>query len=1178
VASCGNCGGENPAGHRFCGQCGNALAVVCASCGRPSQPGERFCGECGAPLSEAAAPAAVSEAPVAERRLVSVLFADLVGFTTLSESRDAEEVRDLLSRYFESCRRLIALYGGTVEKFIGDAVMAVWGAPTAQEDDAERAVRAALDLVAMVSALGQELGAPDLQARAGVLTGDAAVTLGAEGQGMVAGDLVNSASRIQSVAEPGSVFVGDRTRRASEAAIAYDDAGIHELKGKAEPVQLFRALRVTGARGGALKSEGLEPPFVGRDRELRLVKELFLSSAEEKKTQLVSIVGIAGIGKSRLSWEFEKYVDGLIQDFWWHRGRCLAYGDGVAYWALAEMVRMRCGIAEDEDPQSAREKLRAALGEHIADPDERQWVEPRLAHLLALEGAATGDEENLFSAWRILFERLAEQSPTILVFEDMQWADAGLLDFLEYLLEWSHSLPLFVLVLARPELGDKRPLWGTGRRGFNSLYLEPLPEKAMSDLLAGLVPGLSDEPRARILERAEGIPLYAVETVRMLLDRGLLAREGDAYRPIGPIDTLEVPETLQALIAARLDSLAPRERSLLQDAAVLGKVFTKHGLTALTGMPDAELEPLLSALVRKEMLSIQADPRSPERGQYSFLQDLVKHVAYHTISRRERKKKHLATADFLLTFLTTEEDEAIEVVASHYLDAYAAAPDDPDAEEIRSKACATLIRAAERAASLAANSEAQRAYERALGLTDDPLAQAEVHERAGAAAAIGARADEASGHFERSIALFDAAGATHPAARVSARLAEIQWDRGRLEDGLELMERSLDVLLEEEPDADVAALAAQVGRFRFFSGDAKLAAERIETALELAEALALPEVLSQALNTKALILATKGRRDEGSVLLRYALEVALEHDKPSAALRAFFNVADVVSTCGDRYEEGVATVRQGLAYARKVGNRWWELAFLGYGYPFYAAGAWDDVLAMRDELPSEDWTRARLAYGAALGCAVPVYVHRGRLDEAEKMVDALSELERSADVQERCQYGCAAAHILLAQGDHARALHHAEAAFEGRDSLGVVADPVKEAFALAVQAALELDRLDKADELLGIVERLPRGFRPLFLDAHVARFRARIAARTGATEDAERLFKGAGGRFHELAIPFHLAVTRLEHAEWLAEQGRADDARPLLAEAREIFERLDARPWLDRLERVQTGDRTEVTA
>jgi class 3 adenylate cyclase len=299
--------------------------------------------------------------PVAERRLVSVLFADLVGFTTLSESRDPEEVRELLSRYFEACKRLIARYGGTVEKFIGDAVMAVWGSPTAQEDDAERAVRTALDLVAAVSALGDEIGATGLQARAGVLTGEAAVTLGLESEGMIAGDLVNTASRIQAVAEPGSVLVGDSTKRATEAAIAYAEAGSHLLKGKTEPVALFRALRVTAGRAGALRGEGLDPPFVGRDRELRLVKELFHACAEDRKAHLISVGGVAGVGKSRLSWEFEKYIDGLIDDVWWHRGRCLAYGDGVAYWALAEMVRMRCGIFEDEEPAAARAHYRRAL-------------------------------------------------------------------------------------------------------------------------------------------------------------------------------------------------------------------------------------------------------------------------------------------------------------------------------------------------------------------------------------------------------------------------------------------------------------------------------------------------------------------------------------------------------------------------------------------------------------------------------------------------------------------------------------------------------------------------------------------------------------------------------------------------------------------------------------------------
>jgi tetratricopeptide (TPR) repeat protein len=1029
-----------------------------------------------------------------------------------------------------------------------------------------------------VQALGDEVGVVELRARAGVLTGEAAVMPGGLVEGMVAGDLVNTASRVQSVAEPGTVFVGESTKRATEAAIAYTDAGDHQLKGKVEPVSLFRALRVIAGRAGALKVEGLEPPFVGRDRELRLVKELFNASAEEKKAQVVSVGGMAGIGKSRLSWEFEKYVDGLVETVRWHRGRCLAYGDGVAYWALAEMVRMRCGIVEDEDPASARTKLQAALADHITNPQERRWVEPRLAHLLALEAAAAGDQENLFSAWRILFERLAERAPTVLVFEDMQWADAGLLDFIEYLLDWSRNLPLFVLVLARPEFVEKRPAWGAGRHSFASLYLEPLSPQAMGDLLAGLVPGLPDELRESILSRAEGIPLYAVETVRMLLDRGLLARDGEVYRPIGPIETLEVPETLQALIAARLDNLTAEERHLLQDASVLGKVFTKRGLQALTAIPEGELDPLLGALVRKEMLSIQADPLSPELGQYSFLQDLVRWVAYETVSKRQRKAKHLAAAELLLSLASAEEDESIDVVASHLLDAYSAAPDDPDAGEIRAKAAEMFTRAGDRAASLAANAQAQHAFERAIGLTDDPLAQADLHERAGVAAAIGARAEQASAHFERSIELFEAQSAAHPAARVAARHAEILWDRGRFEDGLERMERSLAVLLGEEPDEAVAALAAQVGRFRYFAGDTEIAYERIETALSLAEALALPEIFSQALNTKAIVLDALGRRDEGSVLLRHALEVALDHDKPSAALRAHFNLAGPMMSGGDRYEEAADTVRQGLAYARRVGSRYWEWAFLGQAYPLYALGAWDEVLAMRDGLPSEDWTQARIAVGSALVSSVPVYVHRGQLEEAARMATALAELETSADVQERGCYGVASAQILFAEGNCARALRVAEAAFANRDALGIVHETVKEAFALALQAALELGQHHRADELLELVERLPPGRRPQFLDANTARFRAQLEAQTGKGDQTERLFKSASGLFQELGMPFYLAMTRLEHAEWLASLGRGEEAEPLLTEASEIFTRLQAKPWLKRLDAIQPGKPAEIPA
>jgi class 3 adenylate cyclase/predicted ATPase len=1089
------------------------------------------------------------------------MFADLVGFTSASEGRDAEDTRELLTRYFDLARTTIERYGGTVEKFIGDAVMALWGAPVAHEDDAERAVRAALDLVGAIPTLD-----PSLRVRAGVLSGEAAVTIGAEGQGMVAGDLVNTASRIQAAAEPGTVLVGETTKRASEASIAYDDAGEHELKGKAEPLRLWLALRVVAGARGSLRSAALEAPFVGRDRELRLVKDLFHASADESRSQLVLVNGIAGIGKSRLAWEFEKYVDGLAGDSFWHRGRCLSYGDGVAYWALAEMVRMRCGIVEEEDPSAAREKLDLALSEYILDADEQAWVEPRHAHLHGLEDGAPGDQENLFSAWRILFERLAETSPTVLVFEDIQWADAGLLDFLEYLLDWSRSHPLFVLALTRPEFAEKRPSWGAGQRGFTPLYLEPLPAEAMESLLTGLVPGLPEDLRTRILERAEGVPLYAVETVRMLLDRGVLAREGNVFRPVGSVEQLEVPETLHALVAARLDALTTAERRLVEDGAVLGKTFTRQGLAVLTGLAEAELEPLLASLLRKEILSVQADPRSPERGQYAFLQDIVKRVSYETLSLRERKAKHLAAAEFLER-VSGEEDEFVEVVAAHYVDALQADPDASDAGEIRETAREMLVRAGDRAASLGADAEAQRSYLRAAALSDDPLVEADLHERAGMMARIGARGEEAPERFEHAIRLFEASGERHAVARVEARLAETEWDLGRIEDGLERMNRSFELLSTEEPDADVALLAAQLGRFLFFNGQPELALKRVESALAMAESLILPEVLAQALTTKGVLLTSRGRREEGIALLRFAIHTALEHDKPSAALRASFNLADCLGQV-NRFQEAAETVRGGLAQARRVGNRYWELTFLGQLYPFLALAEWDEAIAMCAQLPTEDWAGTRQAFSMLPLVQATVLGHRGQLDELVRILARFAEMERSGDEQERSSYRSGLARFHLASGNLGEALATAEDAFASNVHFGFGAEQIKEAFATAGEAALRLGDGAKAAELVALVDALPPGTTNLFLLAQSSRFRAHLAAESDPTE-ADRLFKRSAAYFRELSAPFPLAVVQTEHAELLLAGG--GNASELVAEAQAVFDRLGAQPWLERLASLPVG-------
>ena len=1148
-----------------------ALVRSCASCGTASQPTAKFCGECGVPLVEglaaaapgtAAAPSAPATpgAPVAERRLVSVLFADLVGFTTLSETRDPEAVRELLSHYFETCKTIITRYGGVVEKFIGDAVMAVWGAPVATEDDAERAVRAALELTTAVAILGEEAKAPELRARAGVLTGEAAVNLGAEGQGMVAGDMVNTASRIQSTAAPGTVFVGEATRRSTEATIVFEPAGEFELKGKVGLTPLWRAVRVIAGARGTLRSTGLEPPFVGRDRELRMIKELFHASAEDGKAHLVSVTGVAGIGKSRLSWEFYKYFDGLQLVSLYHRGRCIAYGEGVAYWALAEMVKMRCRIAEEEDAAPAWEKLRSTLDSFVTDTDERRWVEPRLAHLLGLEERLAADREDLFAAWRLFFERLAQQEPVVMIFEDLQWADDAMLDFVEYLLEWSRNHRIFVLTLSRPELAERRPNWGAGGRNVTSIYLEPLPEEPMHELLSGLVPGLPEEIGAQILERAQGVPLYAVETVRMLLDRGLLAQEGNVYRPTGPIQTLEVPETLHALIAARLDGLTPDERRIVQDGAVLGKTFFKEGVARVSVMPEPEVEEILSSLVRKEVLSVQADPRSPERGQCGFLQDLLKTVAYETLSKHDRKAKHLAAAAFIGETWADDDAEVVEVLASHFLQAYEAVPDANDAADIRSRARTALASAGERAASLGASAGAQRYFEQAAELAEDDATSAGLLESAGRMALRSSRYPEAMDLLGRAVDGFGRAGELRPQARASAALAEAEWyGEAKIEEPLRRMAAAYDVLAAGEADESFAALAHEIARFHLFAGHVDESEPWIERSLALAESLWLPEVLSNALNTKSVLLRMT-RPEEAMALLTWALKIAEEHDLSEPLIRAINNLGVTLGEL-DRYEEAIETFGRLLDVSRRLGMRQAELVALSSTLGLWVdTGRWDEALEAGDRLLPEIESAARDV--SELLKVVVIHAARGEPERGRPIVDAFASFADADEPQMRAAFDTYEGLQLLAEGDAKAALASAERALELVDAVGIPNDSSKWGFVLGLSAASALGDQQRLRSLLDRIEAIPPGLRSPMYRAQAMRFRARLAG----VGDLEALYKSAIGLFRELGTPFSLAVTVLEYAELLASSGRPEGSGTLFVEAREIFERLGATPWLERLE------------
>ena len=919
--------------------------------------------------------------PVAERRLVSILFADLVGFTTLAEGRDAEDTRELLSRYFDLATEVITRYGGTVEKFIGDAVMAVWGAPVAREDDAERSVRAALELVDAVRSLG-----PSIQARAGVLTGEAAVTLGATNQGMVAGDLVNTSSRLQSVAAPGTVLVGEATQRAASKAIAFEPAGEQVLKGKAAPVPAWRALRVVAEVGGRNRSELLEAPFVGRDDELRQVKDLFHSTSRDRRARLVSVVGPAGIGKSRLAWEFVKYIDGLVDTVWWHDGRSPAYGEGISFWALGEMVRERCQLVETDDALTTRTKVAAALAQHVPDAEERRWIEPALLALLGVESSTTGPEQ-LYGAWRTFFERLAASAPVVMVFEDFHFADPGTIDFVDQLLDWSRTAPIYVVTLSRPELLDKRPDWGAGKRNFTSLYLEPLTEPAMRELLAGLVPGLPAPAVQAIVARADGVPLYAVETVRMLLAEGKLSLEDGVYRPVGDLANLSVPETLTALIASRLDGLAPEDRTLTSDAAVLGQSFTIAGLSAVSGISEEQLEPRLRTLVRRELLTLQADPRSPERGQYAFVQALIREVAYNTLAKRDRKMRHLAAARF---FEGLGSEELAGALAGHYLAAHGNAGEGAEADALAAQARIALRAAAARAASLGANNQALTFLRQALSVTADPVEEAELVERAGEIASSAARHDEAEGFLLRASGLYRERGDRTATARAIAALAKARLSGRRTAEAVALLEPAVVEFADLGDDPALVALHSQLARACFFTGDDRRAVEMADRALEVAEHGDLVGLLADTLVTKGTALVNLGRIREGLGVIETGERLARSAGLVSTLLRGLNNRG--VSQGEIDPAANLAAQDEGLALARRMGLRYWTFGFSGsVGLGYFRFGDWDRAAAVFTEALADDLTpedRLGILVNVAL---VPTL--RG-----EDVTDLLAEIERLSGI------------------------------------------------------------------------------------------------------------------------------------------------------------------------------------
>jgi class 3 adenylate cyclase/tetratricopeptide (TPR) repeat protein len=938
---------------------------VCPACGEENPERARFCLNCGTTLQEA------PQQGRDERKVVTVLFADLVDFTARAERLDPEDVRATLGDYHGRVRTELERYGGTVEKFIGDAVVAVFGAPVAHEDDPERAVRAAFavhDAVARLNAADERL---DLHLRVAVNTGEALVALDArpgEGDAMVSGDVMNTAARLQTAAPVDGVLVGEATYRATERTIVYDEAGAVEAKGKAQPVPAWRAVEPRSRFGVDFEQAG-GAPLVGRRRELDLLLGALARAREERSVQLVTVVGVPGIGKSRLVWELSQVVDQDPDELvYWRQGRSLSYGEGVSFWALGETVKAHAGILETDAVDVARDKLVNVLAEAVADAEEARWIEEHLSTLVGLgDVEATGDRrDEAFAAWRRFFEALADVSPLVLVFEDLQWADDGLLDFVDHLVEWARDVPMLVVCTARPELLARRPGWGGGKPNAATLSLPPLADEEIARLLAALLdqPLLSADTQSKLLAQAGGNPLYTEEYVRMLAEAG-------------PVE-LELPETVQGIIAARLDALDPAEKTLLQDAAVIGKVVWVGALATVGGREARETEELLHALERREFVRRERRSSVAGEGEYAFRHILVRDVAYGQIPRARRAELHERAATWLESLAADRTEDRAEMLGHHYLAAleFAQAAGSPR-PELAERARLPLRQAGDRAYALNAFDTAIGFYEAALAHwpAEDP-ARAEVLLAYGRALLVGR--DEGEEAIGEAVAALLAEGKPELAAEGEVMLGELEWRNARRDEGRRHLARAEELIAGLPYSRESAYVLAQLARFEMLAHGGGPAIERGRKALAAADALGL-----ELLRLHVLITMGTARTIVGDPLgvedLEEAIEVGTRLNTPEV-LRAYINLASINGDLG-RQDECYRLHEEGLRIARRFGAsgsvQWLEAEI---AIDLYWAGRWDEALRHADAFLAT--ASNHYMESAARIVRAAVWMGRGRTDDA----------------------------------------------------------------------------------------------------------------------------------------------------------------------------------------------------
>jgi class 3 adenylate cyclase len=1089
----------------------------------------------------ACAASLVVEPPPREvRKTVTAVFCDVVGSTTLGERLDPEVLRSVMARYFDVMRSAVEGHGGTVSKFIGDAVVGVFGVPQLHEDDALRAVRAAVEMQTRLVDLNASLRSDwdgALEARIGVCTGE--VVVGADDQALL-GDVMNTAARLEAAAQPGGILVADETWRLVADAVSGEPVDL-EVRGKAAPV---RAWRLAGVNQGASGHERrFDRPLVGRDRELRTLQDAFARAAADRELQLVTITGEPGIGKTRLVAEFEAALDALDQPVTRLRGRCLAYGDGIGFWPLAEAVKQHFGIDETDSEDEARARLAAG----VEGMQDAPWLRARLAPLVGLPGEA-GDRDEVFTAWQRFFDEVAARTPLVLVFEDLHWADPAMLAFIPHLGEWSVGVSILVICTARPELLDQHPNWAGGLANAATLALRPLSHDDTTRLAQALLTEfVTSGDTVALVERCGGNPLYAEEYARLLADRATDASV-----------ELVMPETVRALIGARIDALAVERRSLLHDAAVVGKVFWAGALAAVGDHDPAGVRADLHELARRELIRRARTSTVPGDDEYAFWHDLVHEVAYTQIPRVRRAGLHRRVAEWIEKASGDRVADRAELLAHHYTEALALtrATGRGSVEPLRQAALRHLATAARRAMGLDAEHAARLARE-GLG-----LATPTDYERAALLCLVGTARFVAGAHDEARALLRDARAAAEASGDFASlgeacfQEVEVAYFSGDTSGFGSLIDYAIERLSREPATGWFSLMLAQAAFQKV--GVAEFAEGRhlVDRSIEVGEAVGDEQAVAYALDFRGLLRTELGDRGGLSDL--------------EAALAAFLELGSVYVTmtgvhlgcarlCWDGPDAAGPIFAEAIEHGSRTRNTTYEMtARVNNIDGLSESGAWDDLLVAADYVL--DWAdstgalqyatpvapllaRVRALRGDTGGARIVLTrTGQGTLAMADDSVDSSRPPRLARHPLDPDLAPAALVECLDGNTDHARDLAE-EATVPNIDSATPLAD-----------ISRILIACNEANRARAFIDRVIAD--PPRLLNNVSSARALIAEADADFSTAAGLYEDAAARWRTFGNPYELAHALAGYARCLTTLNDPEGAKPLADEAAAIFQRL----------------------